>query len=195
MVEQGDPEERAKLSLKIQEATGSLLYTMEDLLLWSKTQMERFNIVLEETEVLPIINQCRELLQLDLDSKGVHVVNCVKEEDVVVTDSYFLQTIVRNLFQNAIKASPKNGTIQFNFYNNSDQAILTVTNEGKRFSQQDYESVISNTEHAIGGSGLGLQLVAELAAKLNVTIKFKPDAELNTVAEICWVNSAVTVNV
>ncbi|MET6996278.1 tetratricopeptide repeat-containing sensor histidine kinase [Chitinophaga defluvii] len=194
MVERGDPEERAKLSLKIQEATGSLLYTMEDLLLWSKTQMQRFNIVPEETAILPIINQCRELLQLDLDSKSIHVVNCVKEEDVVITDSYFLQTIVRNLFQNAIKASPKNGTIHFDFYNNDGQPILTVTNEGNGFSQQNYESILNNAAPGTGASGLGLQLVTELAAKLNAAIRFRSDSGLNTVAEIRWPNNTYGKN-
>ncbi|QEC44581.1 ATP-binding protein [Pseudobacter ginsenosidimutans] len=181
-----DQEERNKLSTKIQEATGALLDTMEDLLLWSKTQMEKFNIVPEETELLPIINQCQDLLQLDIESRGIHIDNRVKEGDLVITDAYFLQTIIRNLFQNAIKASPKNGTIQFDFTDNPDQAILTITNEGKGFSQEEYESIINNTGQAVGITGLGLQLVADLAAKLNASIQFRLSSESRTVAEISW---------
>ncbi|HRF25200.1 MAG TPA: hypothetical protein PLR98_13585, partial [Chitinophagaceae bacterium] len=40
-------EQKAELNNKIQNATGSLLETMEDLLLWSKTQMNEFKVTMQ----------------------------------------------------------------------------------------------------------------------------------------------------
>jgi len=179
-----DQEQKAVLGMKIQEATASLLDTMEDMLLWSKTQMKHFSVHLQETEILSVVDQCEQLLQLDLDTKKIMLKKQIPNGKQVSTDPYFLQTIVRNLLQNAIKAVPENEVIQINFTDQDGQAVLAIINRGNGFDQHHYEAILEGKDSGNGHSGLGLRLLTELASKLDMKIEFKIDQEQRTVAEI-----------
>jgi signal transduction histidine kinase len=181
--------QKQELSSRIQEATGSLLETMEDLLLWSKTQMSHFNTSLQPTLLLPVIVQCEQLLKLNIESKHINVSNHVSEEIVVVTDPYFLQTIIRNLLQNAVKAAPEGSVIKIEFYSSPDATKLSISNQGPVFSQQDYLSVLSSENNPRSLSGLGLRLVDELSAKLNHNVAFESAGDDTTTVSVSFPNS------
>lgn len=162
-------EQKAALSHKIQTATGSLLETMEDLLLWSKTQMNQFKTDMQPVFVHETVTECLKLLQLNIEAKKLVVDNHVSEGARVVSDPYFLQTILRNLLQNAIKASPQHGAVKIGF---ADQQFF-VENQGGHFSQQQYETALASKESEKSLSGLGLQLVDELSKKINTQVLFE----------------------
>lgn len=161
-------EQRNKLSDKIQSATGSLLETMEDLLLWSKTQMNQFNADMQPVALDEMVGECLQLMQLNIEAKNLKVYNQLQEEVIVKSDPYFLQTILRNLLQNALKAAPQNGYLKIDFINQQ----LSIENDGGHFSQAQYEQVLASKNDANSLSGLGLRLVDELSGKINVTISF-----------------------
>ncbi|MES2794935.1 MAG: HAMP domain-containing sensor histidine kinase [Bacteroidota bacterium] len=166
-------DQKTDLSDKIQTATGSLLETMEDLLLWSKTQMNEFNLKIQSTDIKPIIDQCVQLLKLNIEAKNLVVENKVSENISQETDPYFLQIIIRNLLQNAIKASPENCKILINFKNNE----LSIENSGELFTQNQYESIISSNQKQETLSGLGLKLVEELSQKIGSKISYEAVGE------------------
>jgi signal transduction histidine kinase len=175
--------QKTELSNKIQSATGSLLETMEDLLLWSKTQMNQFKTELQPVKPSLIVFQCQQLLQLNTEAKNLRVENHVSDISVVETDPYYLQTIVRNLLQNAIKASPQNGQIEINLIETENRLVaLTIQNEGIPFNQQQYENGLAANDSSQGLSGLGLRLVDELSAKIGLKINFSnPSDQLTKV--------------
>ncbi len=177
-------EQRAQLSQRIQEATGSLLETMEDLLLWSKTQMAGFETKMTTVLLLPIVEQCLHLLQLNSESKELLIKNEVAATTTVYADAYFLQTILRNLLQNAIKASPENGVIKIHFYEIDSQPALTICNEGKPFTQSEYKALLADAETGKSLSGLGLRLVNELSEKMSATISFSAKSDNGTCATV-----------
>lgn len=170
-------DQKGSLSGKIQTATGSLLETMEDLLLWSKTQMSQFNISIQATEIKPVINQCIQLLKLNIEAKNLVVENNVSENIVQETDPYFLQIIVRNLLQNAVKASPENGKIKISFENNE----ISIQNEGEIFTQNQYEAAIASNQKQETLSGLGLKLVDELSEKTGIKVWYDAFGEYTSV--------------
>ena len=173
-------EQRNNLSNKIQSATGSLLETMEDLLLWSKTQMNQFNTDMQPVAIDEVVAETMQLLQLNIEAKNIDVSNQLSSEIIVKSDPYFLQTILRNLLQNAIKATPQNGSIKISFVAHQ----LVIENEGGHFSQQQYEQVLASKEDANSLSGLGLRLVDELSRKINAQITFASATNDTTVAHI-----------
>jgi signal transduction histidine kinase len=175
-------EQKTSLSNKIQTATGSLLETMEDLLLWSKTQMNAFVPDIQKTELKPILDQCLDLLHLNIDAKHIEVVHNLPDDAEVMADPYFLQTILRNLLQNAVKAAPAHSKIGIEYKQNIDRTTISVSNEGDGFSQQDYERIITSKEDKTSLSGLGLRLVHELALKTGTQILFSTDSTLKTTA-------------
>jgi signal transduction histidine kinase len=160
--------QKTDLSGKIQTATGSLLETMEDLLLWSKTQLSQFNINIQKVEIKPIIDQSIQLLKLNIEAKNLNVENLIHENIKQNTDPYFLQIIIRNLLQNAIKASPESSKIIIDFAQNQ----ITMQNKGEIFTHSQYRAVIEGNQKQETLSGLGLKLVDELSQKIGVQINF-----------------------
>ncbi len=160
--------QKADLSGKIQTATGSLLETMEDLLLWSKTQLSQFNTNIQITDLEAIIEHCLQLMKLNIENKSIKIVTRNIETKTIKTDPYFLQIIIRNLLQNAIKASPENSEISISYENN----LLKISNFGAHFSQSDYEAILNNPQKQENLSGLGLKLVDELSKKIGAEIGF-----------------------
>lgn len=176
--------QKNELSNKIQTATGSLLETMEDLLLWSKTQMNEFKTSIQSTALLPVVQACQNLLQLNSEAKNISYQNTVSPTTTINTDPYYLQTIIRNLLQNAVKASPENGTIKIGTEQLPKGTILYIKNEGDNFSQQQYKQIVSSEENTKSLNGLGLRLVDELSKKIGVAIVFKHKSESGTCVEI-----------
>ncbi|RYZ22788.1 MAG: ATP-binding protein, partial [Sphingobacteriales bacterium] len=153
-----------------QSATGSLLETMEELLLWSKTQMNQFKTDMQPVFVEDVVSECFKLLQLNIDARNLDVTISLEPGAKVKSDPYFLQTILRNLLQNAIKSSPQNAKLVLTYANHK----LTIENEGGHFSQQQYEILLASKEDKNSLSGLGLRLVDELSRKIDAEVRFEP---------------------
>ncbi len=177
-------EQKNELSNKIQTATGSLLETMEDLLLWSKTQMNEFKVALQQVLILDTVITCKNLLQLNSDAKNIQYNITIEKDNSVLTDPYYLQTIIRNLLQNAVKASPENGEINISTTENNNSLSLFIENKGGSFTQQNYQQLLSKEENATSLTGLGLRLVDELSQKINVSVNFSSVSPSSTRVEI-----------
>lgn len=177
-----DERQKQELGNKIQSATGSLLETMEDLLLWSKTQMSQFKVQKELVEILPIVLQCEDLLGLNLETKNITIKMNINPSDAIYTDPYYLQTILRNLLQNAIKASPENSMVEISF----DEKNISISNDGIPFGQAQYEAALAHDDLSKGSSGLGLKLIDELAKKIGAIVNFKKSNDTKTVAHVVF---------
>jgi len=177
-------QQKNELSDKIQTATGSLLETMEDLLLWSKTQMSEFKTSMQVSPLLPVIDACKNLLKLNSDSKNIVYKNLIPADLSVNTDPYYLQNIIRNLLQNAIKASPENGEIEIGSRQTDGGLVIYIKNQGGAFTQQQYQHILTSEEAAKNLNGLGLRLVAELSDKIGASINFKTTNSASAHVEI-----------
>ncbi|MBE9464000.1 ATP-binding protein [Dyadobacter subterraneus] len=178
--------QRNELSEKIQTATGSLLETMEDLLLWSKTQMNQFKADIQSVDLYYITDQCLKLLQLNIEAKNIIISNKLQPGTIVKADPYYLQAIVRNLLQNAIKASEESGLIKLEIKNDETNPVFSIENAGHAFSQKDYLSLLAQKENEQGLSGLGLRLVDELSEKTGLKIEFENPVENHTKASLTF---------
>jgi signal transduction histidine kinase len=176
--------QRAELSERIQTATGSLLETMEDLLLWSKTQMNQFRADIQPVRLTAIADQCLKLLQLNIEARNLHIENLVADNTMVHADPYYLQAIIRNLLQNAIKASDEHASIRLVYSENEDSSFLSIENTGDVFSQQEYLNILAQT--GSGLSGLGLKLADELSVKTGLKIRFENPSQNRTRALIIF---------
>ncbi|WP_300596748.1 ATP-binding protein [Niabella sp.] len=168
-------DQKAALNSKIQNATGSLLETMEDLLLWSKTQMNAFETQKQQINITAIVRDCQRLLLLNSDARHIAYKTEIPEELTVQTDANYVQTIIRNLLQNAIKAAPEGTQILIDAKNEKGKTMLVIKNQGAAFTQQQYEQLIRQEQSTTSLSGLGLRLVDELSRKIHATVSFHYD--------------------
>lgn len=175
-------EQKQNFSTKIQTSAASLLDTMENLLLWSKTQMKHFNANIQPIILNDVVIECVQLLQLTTESKHIQVETDIPFNTIVNSDIYFLQTIIRNLLQNAVNASPNYAAIKMHF----DNKRLLIRNSGIPFSQNDYETIINSIESRKYLSGLGLRLVHDFSKKINLSIVFETPNQNTTIAHIIF---------
>lgn len=104
-------EQKEKLQSDIQQSTLSLLDTMENLLLWSKSQMKDFKPHPEKFMLDEMIQETLGLMRLNLESKNLNVISNYSKEIQLLTDKNYLDAIFRNLFLNAIQATTPHSSI------------------------------------------------------------------------------------
>ena len=93
-----------------------------------------------------------------------------------------MEHVWSNLISNAIKFTPKNGTISFSLHEQDGNIIAVVHDTGIGMSEFEQAHVFdkfyqADTNHSAEGNGLGLPLVKKIVSMHNgtVTIKSKPN--------------------
>ncbi len=102
------------------------------------------------------------------------------EEMAVVSDSYSLDFVWKNLIQNAVKFCGEGGKISVTLRQNEGKAVVTVLDNGAGMSEETQKHIFEkfyqgDTSHSTEGNGLGLALVKRVADKLggNVVVESK----------------------
>ncbi|MBX3257771.1 MAG: tetratricopeptide repeat-containing sensor histidine kinase [Chitinophagaceae bacterium] len=148
------------------QQTEQLLETLEDLLVWSKSQLHQFVIYPQNIYLYEICNDVCSLLYADALQKDNRIINNIAPALAIRSDVNMLTIVLRNILSNAIKYSLPGSAIEVNAKIARELATITVANEAGSenihllYSLQD-DTVTSEK------SGLGLTLVKEFIAKLN----------------------------
>ena len=110
-------------------------------------------------------------LNFQFGSNNPAAINGISKLNQVVysyVDINFLQEIMNNLIENAIKYTPAGGSIYINVLGDGDRALINVTDTGIGISSDDIHHIFQKFYRAdnsdtrtIGGTGLGLYLVKQ----------------------------------
>ncbi|CAG0967919.1 two-component system, NtrC family, sensor histidine kinase GlrK [Burkholderiales bacterium] len=152
----------------VRENTLSLQKLIEDLLRWHQTRIVEPATV-GPVELPGVVR--RVLREQKLAALARMIAFETRLEPAVVTgDAERLRTIVDNLVSNAIKYSPRSGTIAVDLRARDGQAILEVADEGPGVEAAERERVFESfyqgappSEGRVKGSGLGLAIAREYA--------------------------------
>ena len=106
------------------------------------------------------------------------------EGDCTVTGSYILlYRAVYNLVENAIKYNRPSGSVTVNIHS-AESAVLEVTDTGIGISPDNQKKIFDpfyrvdkSRSRAMGGAGLGLALVSEIARQHNGQVKVTQSSE------------------
>lgn len=172
-----DEENRNRLEDKTISGAENLLTSMEDLLLWSKGQMEHF-----EPQLKPIfITQIFDDTAKHFSSEEIVMISFENPEDIqLFSDENYLKTIVRNLTGNAIKAleNTANPKITWKAWSENKTVFLAVIDNGPGISQEQFKALYDDKAVIGIKSGLGLHLIRDLAKaiKCEISVDSKTDA-------------------
>jgi len=174
-------EERDKHEERLKKASENVLETMEDLLLWSKSQMQHFLPDFHSVRVAEVLQKEINLVQEQLEDNAVAVENRVPEELELVTDENFLTVILRNLLQNAVRHSDGSKIITIA----GGAQELSITNPSSTVDVAAMNKRLTHTWIDSGASGLGLQIANDLAARIHARVFFRGEdgVALTTVLE------------
>lgn len=101
----------------------------------------------------------------------------------ISTDENYLKTIVRNLTGNAVKAlaDVSNPTIIWKASQENTTTILSISDNGKGATDEQFNALYDDKEVVGLQSGLGLHLVRDLAKAINCEIKVSSTPNQGTV--------------
>ncbi|MEI9947378.1 MAG: tetratricopeptide repeat-containing sensor histidine kinase [Chitinophagaceae bacterium] len=160
------PDEKEQLSDKIAQASDHLLETMEDLLFWSKSQMEHFLPVQEEMKTADLVDDIIHLYEPFASNKGVCITKKVHGELKLFTDPNFIRIVLRNLLGNAIKFTPSGGEITVSVKKEVSAITFSVRDNGPGITSADLHQIFDWNSIRSDSSGLGLKLAREFTEKL-----------------------------
>ena len=147
----------------------NLLSSMEDILLWSKGQMDHFAPVIKNFEVAEIFNDNKKVFSGYQNIKFFYE---NPENLILKTDENYLKTIIRNLTSNAINvfSITENPTIIWRSYSENNQNYLSIIDNGPGASQENFNALYDEKQVVGIKSGLGLHLIRDLAKAINCEI-------------------------
>jgi two-component system sensor histidine kinase GlrK len=150
---------------------------IENLLSFSAWQTSSIGLDSSEFRLRPVVKQVLENQQLTLLSQRVRL--DVRVEDVtLVADRSKIRLILENLVSNAVKYSPKGGTIHLKARTCGPQFVLDVADNGPGVPLEDREHVFeafytgrAAKTTVVKGTGIGLSVVLEFVSAHGGTIE------------------------
>jgi len=138
------------------------------LLQWAFAHMKSHNIHLDEVDLNQAIEENMALVQLEANQKGIRLIKKVTDAGLLRADKDMLDFVLRNLLNNAIKFSHKNGQIIIKSEENADHWLISVQDEGVGIAAEDLSKVLnketffsSRGTQQEKGIGIGLTLCQE----------------------------------
>ena len=145
---------------------------VDDILDLSKLEAKKMDIKLKPTAIATIIDHVCQTLDTWVKNKGIALVKSVEENlpEINVDPDRIIQVLI-NIISNAIKFTPKDGTITVNakLSLGRDQMVLSVTDTGVGIPKDDLPKIFGKFQQAKNrsagdksGTGLGLTIAQEL---------------------------------
>lgn len=174
-------EERGQHRQKLITSSKNLLETMEDILLWSKSQMENFELDIDAVDLSQLFSDTILLMQNQADAKEIRLITEIKGISSLNSDQNLLLIILRNLVQNAINHAFNQTAIYLKAgLNQNSQIYIAVINQGEVIPADQIQALIDNTQVKSKSSGYGLLIVKELALKINAVFNISSSTENGT---------------
>jgi signal transduction histidine kinase len=172
LMQQSNKMPSCQATLAITRQTENLLETMEDLLIWSKSQLQQFNREYVTVNLHRLINETKDLFSNDIVNKKLQVNNEVSESKAtLITDSNMFTIIIRNLLGNAVQNSIPGSQISISLSKKEDLNIIQFKNT----TSLSEKEVLSSLNSELVNSqkyGLGKILIQEFTEKLNGKIEY-----------------------
>ena len=179
-----DQETKSRIENQTLSSAKNLLHSMEDILLWTKDQMENFNPVFKNIEIMSVFEDTKNHFYAE---KNVEIIFENPEKIILISDENFLKTIIRNLTGNAIKAlsldytgHDKNATIIWKAWQKENHTYLSISDNGSGANTAAFRNLYIENEISDTQSGLGLHLIRDLAKAINCEISVDSKENIGT---------------
>lgn len=178
-------EEFKKLAPHLNQNVIGLSETMDNLLLWSGSQLHGWQHEPVDFYFHPIIEKVFSLYAELALRKNISMTNDVSSDLRVHADKNQMELVVRNLIHNAIKFTPDGGRILVSSGASQNFAEISISDTGVGMDEEKLSSLFArtglhNTRGTEGeqGTGLGLTLCEEMVHTNGgrITVTSKPDS-------------------
>jgi signal transduction histidine kinase len=155
---------------QIMRSADQLLETMEDLLIWSKSQLESIVPFIERIDIDPLFKEMVNLLSDTAKMRQVQLTIHSEQDLTVLGDVNFLRIVIRNLVSNAIAFTPTGGQVELLARMENDKPVILVRDTGSGIPETALPFIFDWASARSDSSGLGLKLVKDFVDRLNASI-------------------------
>jgi PAS domain S-box-containing protein len=175
LTEENDKRERHVK--KIKDSVNHLNGLLEDFLSLGKLEEGKVTVIISSFAVKEFIDDIIEEMKA-IQKKGQQIICTYSGEENFTTDKRLLKNILINLFSNALKFSPENGSVWVNTENVNLNLSFEIKDEGVGIPEEDQEHLFATFFRGknvinIEGTGLGLPIVKRYLDLLNGQIFLK----------------------
>ncbi|MEH6629583.1 MAG: PAS-domain containing protein [Halopseudomonas aestusnigri] len=155
----------------IHKASQQAYDLLENLLEWSRVQMNQMDFVSQDFEISQILSNTIDVLASQITNKDIKV-SVSPNALCVVGDRHMTETILRNLLGNAIKFTTRGGEIKVDSELINKRVYIHVKDSGVGIDPKKLDGLftLENKQSAVGtegeaGTGLGLLICREFSEK------------------------------
>lgn len=158
----------------IDDSSNKAFHLLKDLLLWARSQTNNIKIAKEDLNLNEEITDAIAAYLPNAKSKNISCEINVDKELIVFADKMAIKTIIGNIFNNAVKFTPKNGNIIIEGIQKEHNIEVSISDSGVGITPENLEKLFNFEESGstLGtekekGTGLGLTICKDLIEKQN----------------------------
>ncbi len=178
------------LLFKLEDTVYSSSIFLDNLLEWSKNQLDGFLVNSTTVSIKSLVKRNVELVRSQASLKEISVQSFVDEDFYINADPDMIKVAIRNLLSNSIKFCSPGDSISFRAQRVDSEVILSISDTGPGITDEQKGNMFSlesaTTEGTFGEKGqrLGLILCKEMVVQNNGSIDFESEVGVGTIFRI-----------
>jgi signal transduction histidine kinase len=173
----------------IDNSIRNVYFLVENLSDWSRIYRDKIQLHPENLSLIEIIEDTVSLFKYIIDIKELNIEIRLEDVPLLHTDKHLLETIIRNIFSNAVKYTSKGGCICISFKEEEQDIIVRIQDSGIGMSESEINLVFESdgnipelnmADKNINGFGLLLtrNFVNRLGGHLFIASKINQGSEV-----------------
>jgi signal transduction histidine kinase len=177
-------DEQTEMLRRLSESNDTLLEMISNLLEVYRYDRDLHSISFQHTNLVNIVNRCTDEVSHLARDRAIaikrEVFDGAEDEIAIMADASSIARVVRNLLDNALKFTPRGGTVTIKVEKGEEKVRLAVCDTGPGISEEDRRYLFERFYRGANGrgysrsTGLGLYLCKQIVHYHNGTIQCHP---------------------
>lgn len=164
-------DKRCEYAAAVQESSKKMTELITNILKLNQLENQKIPTELKSFNLSDQICECLLNFEDVWEKKNIDVITDIEDDIIIDSDMQLLQIVWNNLFSNAFKFTPKNGTVSVSVSHGKKFAIIKISDTGCGIPKEQTEMIFDkfyqcDTSRNSDGNGLGLALVRRI---INIT--------------------------
>ena len=160
------------IAKKIDDNGKKLESMLQNLLQWSRDQQNNLAYRPELVDIKQLLIEKISIYAFLAEQKSVVIKSDLQYDKPMLIDPNYLKTVLRNLFDNAIKNANTHSEMHINLFESQQKLIFSISNATNKQEEKikDIQALFAQsakTQPGQYGVGLGLILIKEFVGKMN----------------------------
>lgn len=153
----------------VKGSSNQMLHLLNNLLLWAKAEKRDLSVIAEDIDLVSLITNVTNLYEASFDYNNLNLNLDLPESLHAKTDGDSIETIIRNLVNNAVKFSSAGSNIKISAQSDDKSARIIIEDEAGSIPDHIVQDIFTNNRLDQNAKynikkGFGLKLCQELIA-------------------------------